>query len=269
MRDNSQPPEKRQSMFQLGHQKLDVHSIFYTIQGEGPFAGTPAVFVRLAGCNLQCPKCDTDYTSKRRWMTPDEVVGQIQWEAQRYETAQEALIGIRTRQDASTEAYKNFRGLVVITGGEPFRQESIELLALILVQRGFYVQVETNGTLPAPDLSIINKDVSQRKGLYIVVSPKAGKVHPATEAVACAYKYVMASNSVSPVDGLPVHVLDHTLGSLRVARPPEGFTGPVYLQPMDEQDKDLNEAHLRTCIRSCMKHGYILQLQIHKILGME
>ena len=40
----------------------DVHSIFPTIQGEGPFVGQPAIFIRLAGCNLQCPACDTDYT---------------------------------------------------------------------------------------------------------------------------------------------------------------------------------------------------------------
>src|SRR3954467_9071958 len=42
---------------------LSIHSIFYTLQGEGPYSGCPAVFMRLAGCNLQCPGCDTDYTS--------------------------------------------------------------------------------------------------------------------------------------------------------------------------------------------------------------
>ena len=51
---------------------LQVNSIFYTIQGEGPFAGRPAIFIRLAGCNLQCPGCDTEYT-KRQTMTVDEI----------------------------------------------------------------------------------------------------------------------------------------------------------------------------------------------------
>jgi len=44
---------------------LDFHSMFFTIQGEGPFAGHRSIFVRLAGCNLQCPGCDTEYTQGR------------------------------------------------------------------------------------------------------------------------------------------------------------------------------------------------------------
>ena len=56
---------------------LKVHSIFNTIQGEGPLAGKPAVFVRLAGCNLQCVQCDTDYTSKEEKLSPPAIVERI------------------------------------------------------------------------------------------------------------------------------------------------------------------------------------------------
>ena len=51
---NTQPTEKR-----TNSQNLDITEIFFTIQGEGPFSGHRAVFIRLAGCNLQCPACDT------------------------------------------------------------------------------------------------------------------------------------------------------------------------------------------------------------------
>ena len=52
---------------------LQLAEIFYSIQGEGMWTGTPAVFVRLAGCNLACDFCDTDYSlevsRKRRVMS--------------------------------------------------------------------------------------------------------------------------------------------------------------------------------------------------------
>lgn len=259
MRVNEQPIEKRTTMYANGHQNLDVHSIFYTIQGEGPFCGTPAVFIRLAGCNLQCPACDTNYTLGREWLDTDKILDIVN---QRYQMhiAQKA---------APADEIKPYRGLVVITGGEPFRQE-IDLLVLKLIQRlGCYVQVETNGTLPPPELSVVNQDINERKGLYIVCSPKSGKVNPKTAAVACCFKYVMASHSVSELDGLPIHALDHKLGTLQVARPPANFKGVIYLQPMDERNTKHDEEHLKACIRSCMKYGYTLQLQVHKILGME
>ena len=42
---------------------LRVNEIFYSLQGEGHFTGTPAVFLRLSGCNLRCPFCDTDHSA--------------------------------------------------------------------------------------------------------------------------------------------------------------------------------------------------------------
>ena len=41
--------------------RLARQGVFYTVQGEGVMMGTPQVFVRLAGCNVGCPECDTDY----------------------------------------------------------------------------------------------------------------------------------------------------------------------------------------------------------------
>jgi organic radical activating enzyme len=108
------PPEKGDGSTLL------VQEIFPTIQGEGPLAGVPAVFLRLGGCNLACSFCDTEFESFSERTLTDVV--------------QEVL------------ALAQMRKLVVITGGEPLRQP-IELLCEALIAEGFMVQIETNGTL--------------------------------------------------------------------------------------------------------------------------
>ena len=59
-------------------QSLQVHEIFHTIQGEGPFSGRPAVFIRLSGCNLRCWFCDTEWDDDNDpFLSPDEIMKQI------------------------------------------------------------------------------------------------------------------------------------------------------------------------------------------------
>ncbi len=232
MHHNIQPIEKLEAS---NGSTVWVHSIFYTIQGEGPLCGTPAVFVRLAGCNLQCPGCDTDYTSKRKMMTPAQIVGRVK------------------------ELMPFEGGLVVITGGEPFRQNIAPLCYALILGELYTVQIETNGTLPPPERF--------PPQVIIVCSPKAGKVHPEIARRATCFKYVLSHTSVA-ADGLPGLALGHS-ASPHVARPPDGFPYRIYLQPMDAQDPVDNQKNLNAVIKSCMEHGYILQLQIHKLLNLE
>jgi 7-carboxy-7-deazaguanine synthase len=227
-----------------GDGALLVHSIFHTIQGEGPLSGHPAIFVRLAGCNLRCPQCDTEYTDNAQLMTPSGILQEVQ-------------------------RLHDGPRLVVISGGEPFRQpEGVGLLTLELYDADYQIQIETNGTLPPP--RVMAEDT------LIVVSPKTGKVDPFIEIVACAYKYVINSTSVDPLDGLPTLALGHTAHP-RVARPPDGFTTEaIYLSPADDAHitslpdrAAANMANRQAAIKSCMDHGYTLSLQVHKIIGME
>lgn len=219
---------------------LAVHGIFYTIQGEGPNTGRPAVFARLAGCNLQCPGCDTEYTSKRTIYTPSELMAAV--------------------HKAFGNPTTKWAPLIVITGGEPFRQD-IGTFTQIAYAEGFDVQVETNGTLAPP--------FGMHPSTQVVVSPKNGRVHPRIAMMATAWKYVLSAGDVSPDDGLPLRVLDHNPGALgRVARP-SGPAKPVYVQPADSGDAVVNKANLQAAIQSCMRFGYTLQLQIHKLINME
>lgn len=100
---------------------LVVNEIFYSLQGEGFHTGTPAVFVRLAGCNLRCPFCDTDHTGGRS-MTIDEIIGKI------------------SQYPATT---------VILTGGEPSLQDIAPLIDA-LHDEGRRVHIETNGTRKLP-----------------------------------------------------------------------------------------------------------------------
>lgn len=216
---------------------LDVHSIFYTIQGEGPFTGRPAVFVRLAGCNLQCPGCDTEYTTGRETLSIQEITARI------------------------TRSYEHVAPrhvpMIVITGGEPFRQNLAPLCKNLT--RYYHVQIETNGTLGIDDPTAFSN-------VDIVCSPKTGRVHYSIISSANWYKYVLHHESVSAEDGLPIFALDHS-ASPEVFRPPLGAT--VYLQPMDCKDERINRLNQEAVLASCFKFGYNLQLQIHKYLEIE
>ena len=101
-----------------------VNEIFYSLQGEGYWTGTPMVFVRLSGCNLRCPFCDTDHSAFRE-MTAAEIVA----EALRLSSGCRRLC---------------------LTGGEPALQLDAELVRAFH-DAGFVIHLETNGTRLLPE----------------------------------------------------------------------------------------------------------------------
>lgn len=238
---NIQPAEKREREY---NGTLSVHSIFKTIQGEGPFCGTPCVFIRLAGCNLQCPACDTEYTSGRETLYINEIIGRVR----------QAWYGDKGYRPS---------GLIVITGGEPFRQHIGELIGT-LVRLGFYVQVESNGSFNPPS-ALWNVRTHERRGAYLVVSPKTPKLNPLVDPVVCALKYVVEHDHIA-ADGLPTRVLGL---SKAPARPPFNYRGPIYIQPQDSKDEAENKRNTAAAVAMSLEHGYILQLQVHKYIGVE
>ena len=233
MKLNNQIPEKKDY-----RDTLDIHSIFSTIQGEGPFTGRPAVFVRLAGCNIQCPGCDTEYTQDRQRLDYGSILQEIH------------------EQLAITFSNAN---LIVISGGEPFRQ-NIAPLCHFLIENDFDVQIETNGSMQIP--------LELPQMVTVVCSPKTAKLHPSALHRANAFKYVMRANNMLEEDGLPLQALEHR-ATPYIARPHKSFKGKIYLQPMDEQDPEINARNTAAVLASALKHNYTVQLQIHKLLNVE
>lgn len=229
---NMQPIEPK-TYDRLG--TLDVIRVWPTIQGEGPDAGTPAVFVRLAGCNLRCPACDTDYTTNRAKLGAGGLSKLVQ-----------------------DGAKANHIKLVVLTGGEPFRQ-NIEPLVGDLLNNGYQVQIETNGTLPPPTFG------TNYWLLSIICSPKAARIHPDLTPHITAYKYVVEWGMTDPEDGLPTSVLGN---NIRVARPAKAGAA-IFVQPMDSGDELKDSQNLQTALDSVRNFGYRLSLQLHKHLGLD
>lgn len=231
---------------------LDFHSMFFTIQGEGPFAGHRSIFVRLAGCNLQCPGCDTEYTQGRTKQTILELVHDIS------ELSSQHLI-------PREPSFPRTPMLVVITGGEPLRQQ-IGPFAQMLLEWGFRVQIESNGVF-APD-PILEELLSSLQNLvWLVVSPKTTRVNAVSDTLACAFKYVLDADSVDPKDGLPIKALEHP-ASTGVARPTHPHK-KIYVNPYDTKDPERNARNLHAAADSCMTHGHILGIQLHKLIGVE
>lgn len=240
--DNPQPPEKPVPLKRndAGEPLIEtVGEPWITIQGEGPFAGRPAVFVRLAGCNLNCRLCDTDYTTGREEVTVRDLVGEI------------------------LELTSQVVRLVVITGGEPFRQEALSFLVRDLIEKDLEVQIETNGTL-WQDLPIYSPL------LTIVCSPKTPTVKKEIEDYSHSFKYVVATGHTDAKDGLPLRVLGKECKAYRPSaetRSRRWFSTPlIFVQP--EEDGDRTPDNVAHACQLSMKFGYRLSLQLHKVVGL-
>ncbi len=207
-----------------------VKEIFYTLQGEGRYAGRAAVFCRFAGCNLwsgrendraiaNCKFCDTDFIG-----TDGEGGGKFQ-------TAQ-ALVDKVTNTWAATD---NDHKFVVCTGGEPLLQLDTPLINAFH-QAGFEIAIETNGTLAAPE------EID-----WICVSPKANMTLKITTGDELKLVYPQIENTPSNFEHLD---FKH-----------------FYLQALDGPELEKN---LKLAIDYCLKHPqWRLSLQTHKIIGLQ
>ncbi len=126
---------------------MKVNEIFLSIQGESTYQGVPCVFIRLAGCNLRCSYCDTSYARDR--VDGEEL------------SITEVLDRVRIYSCSTVE----------ITGGEPLLQKGTFELAAKLLDSGYRVMVETNGTI---DISSLDPRVIR---VVDIKCPGSGHTH--------------------------------------------------------------------------------------------
>lgn len=211
-----------------------------TIQGEGPSAGTPAMFIRLSGCNLECrPWCDTPYT----------------WDRVRFDLAAE-----RTRRsvaDLAAWAAGRTEPLVVLTGGEPLMQQ-LALVPLVraLVALGKCVEIETNGTyLPKPELTSLGVHFNVSLKLANAGMPASRTIRPdalAAYAAAAhrAFKFVICD--LSDLD--EVDAMVDRFGLTEVWVMPEGITPRAIVDGM------------RALVPAVVERGYRISPRLHVLM---
>ena len=145
-----------------------INEIFYSLQGEGFHAGTPAVFVRFSGCNLRCSFCDTQH-QEGQMMSVQEIVEEVN----KYPLAP----------------------LVVLTGGEPSLFIDETFVAELKRKTGKKIAIETNGTRPLPN----NLD-------WVTLSPKSafegGDLEPCVLTYCDELKVIYLGQDLTQYDGI-------------------------------------------------------------------
>jgi len=199
--------------------------------------------------------CDTDYTTDARDVAVESLAA----------TVNLLMIGADRWGDvAGGDRWKILanRSVVVITGGEPMRQEAlVPFVRHLTLDYGLAVQIETNGTLGLEDLPWLSDKLS------VVVSPKASYIHPLIREYATAYKFVVTADKIDTARGLPTVVLGRPV---KFTFDMLGDTSrrQIYVQPEDAQDDEQNAKNLKAALWVVETFGHRLSVQTHKMIGV-
>lgn len=204
----------------------DGAEIFYSLQGEGHLAGTPAVFIRLAGCNLRCSWCDTKYS----WgngviLSPTELARLVAGYACPH---------------------------LVVTGGEPLLQQEELTELLSLLPSSVFVEVETNGTIVP--CTALQERVNQWN-----VSPKlehAGNANPPQQKVLVTFATLPNAWFKFVVVG------EEDWAQIEALHLPQGR---IILMPCATDRATLETARARVA-DMCLKHGVRMGDRLHIVL---
>lgn len=202
---------------------MKVNEIFYSIEGEGVRAGMPCTFIRLFGCNLNCSYCDTRYACEGvdyKEMTPAEIVANV------------ADFGCPN---------------VTLTGGEPLIHRDVDILLRMLMEQGYKVNVETNGsvvpTIKGPLYTVDFKTYSS--GMTDKMNTEAFKVLTSEDVV----KFVVGS----------LEDLEQAQEFIEA----NGIRAQVFISPIFGK---IELVDLAQFITSRGLHNWRMQIQLHKYI---
>ena len=260
-----------QKYFDKAGDKLFVTSIFYTLQGEGPYRGEPAVFVRLAKCNLACSFCDT-YFDGGDWLSPEEL---------------EARIFKAVADYFGEEVPKWFRDKVglVVTGGEPMLQKNLGVFLEYIKDHFAWTQIESNGTIvqniPDSTTLVVSPKCLEKNGKPV----KYLEPNPKMLARADCLKFVMNADQDSPYSSIPewakgdrkvfispMNIYNSEPQKSKQLRTTKNDISLEERSAVDEVisfweegllDMKENQINHEYAAKYCAKNGYILNLQIH------
>lgn len=227
---------------------MRVNEIFYSLQGEGRWTGTASVFVRLSGCNLKCWFCDTKHEDGTE-MTEDEIV--------------ESVSGFTRYSRNSRNSSDSSLPHIVLTGGEPGLQLTKTLIDK-LHDAGYFVQIETNGTVQLPE------------GIdWVTCSPKSADVENMKVFAPCHNDQEQTCHCEKEQTCHNEHDT-YQVDELKVVYTHPGMDLSPYLnmpareyrlQPCDTGDPEKNQQILQCVIQTIKENPkWRLSLQTHKII---
>lgn len=182
-----------QSSFQ-DEDKLLVTSRFMTLQGEGPFRGKPAFFVRLAKCNLACSFCDT-FFDRGDWFSFEDLANEIDSTIEDY---------YHGNPPGYLDTAYTRNAVLVFTGGEPMLQKALSKFIEYIKSEFANIQIESNGTvyqeLPEEVTLVVSPKCLEKNGKAVKYLQPNKKV---LERADCL-KFVMSADPDSPYSSIPL-----------------------------------------------------------------
>jgi organic radical activating enzyme len=208
---------------------FSICEVYPTVQGEGFLIGSPVTLVRFQGCNIYCSWCDTKYA--------------IPFKGDVRISAEELLEKLR----------KIGREHLLITGGEPFAHENFGYFCRLLIEEGYFLQIETNGTLWNSELEKL-----PRERFYISLSPKYSvdyRIHPKFSFLADELKMVVDEHLTLEV------IKREEFSSLVKGK-------KLILQPEGNKEKFVQKS--LDLINQLLKEGLYARLipQMHKLINL-